>query len=578
MFRSRFGLGPVFVFEGITRSRRRSLYAGRAVFVAAMLAILALTWISASWYRPKFLDSLKGFARLGESFFYALTITELVLLALMAPAAAAGAICLDRERGSLAHMLVTDLSSVEIVLGKLVVRLIPPLSLLLCGLPVMYLASLLGGIDPLAVVGACLATTGLVVVASSLAFWLSVWGSKVHEVLAVTYLILLSWLLAYPMSQGLRGAPGWIWKADPLQLTLAPYSAPGSVGWEDYLVFLAGTLAFSGFLAVLSVLQLRKIDHTRRSRYRRWSWFSWSRRIGPSLDSNPVLWREWRRNRASRWMRAVWALYYLLSAVFVVMVVRALIRDGTWEDEILLIGFGLMTSVGLLFHGVEAATVLAEERVRGSLDVVLATPLPTSSIVWGKWWGAYRGALPLLLIPALVGWFALDLAGEGIDALLIIGLMLAYGVFVTSLGLVLATWARRPGTAVALTVGILVVLSLGLFLVEELGLVGTDLVFAGGSPFVGPLIPLLGDQNHSTGTSVGWRIWLGAWMLGYLFAAASLYVATLLTFNRCLGRATGQRNHRSSESRPKHTRARRQTVRKLRSAVRVQWRRRFRPV
>ena len=38
---------------------------------------------------------------------------------LAAPAATAGAICLDRACGTLAHLLATDLSDPEIVLGKL---------------------------------------------------------------------------------------------------------------------------------------------------------------------------------------------------------------------------------------------------------------------------------------------------------------------------------------------------------------------------------------------------------------------------------------------------------------------------
>ena len=52
---------------------------------------------------------------------------ELTLVMLAAPAATAGAICVDRARGTLAHMLATDLSDPEIVLGKLAARLLPVL-------------------------------------------------------------------------------------------------------------------------------------------------------------------------------------------------------------------------------------------------------------------------------------------------------------------------------------------------------------------------------------------------------------------------------------------------------------------
>ena len=69
----------------------------------------------------------------------------MVLLA--APAGTAGAICLDRARGA-SHMLVTDLSSFEIVVGKLAARMVPVVGILLCFSPIPALASLLGGIEP----------------------------------------------------------------------------------------------------------------------------------------------------------------------------------------------------------------------------------------------------------------------------------------------------------------------------------------------------------------------------------------------------------------------------------------------
>jgi hypothetical protein len=47
----------------------------------------------------------------------------LCLSLLVAPAASAGAICLDRTRGCLVHLLVTDLSDTEVALGKLAAAL-----------------------------------------------------------------------------------------------------------------------------------------------------------------------------------------------------------------------------------------------------------------------------------------------------------------------------------------------------------------------------------------------------------------------------------------------------------------------
>ena len=69
-----------------------------------------------------------------------IAVIELTLILLAAPAATAGAVCLDKARGTLDHMLATDLSNAEIVLGKLGVRLIPVLGLVACVLPVVAMS------------------------------------------------------------------------------------------------------------------------------------------------------------------------------------------------------------------------------------------------------------------------------------------------------------------------------------------------------------------------------------------------------------------------------------------------------
>src|SRR6202030_3532722 len=94
--------------------------------------------------------SIQSLASYGQMLFFTIVTIELSLVLLAAPAATAGAVCVDKARGTLDHMLATDLSNAEIVLGKLGVRLIPVLGLIACVLPLSALTSLLGGVDPVA--------------------------------------------------------------------------------------------------------------------------------------------------------------------------------------------------------------------------------------------------------------------------------------------------------------------------------------------------------------------------------------------------------------------------------------------
>ena len=127
------GLGPVFEFEWLTSTRRWQAYALRSLFVLFLLTALLVTWSSSGGIGG--LSTLQALADVGGFFYVAVIGTQLTLVLLAAPAATAGAICLDRARGSLTHLLVTDLSDAEIVLGKLAARLVPVIGLIVCSLP-----------------------------------------------------------------------------------------------------------------------------------------------------------------------------------------------------------------------------------------------------------------------------------------------------------------------------------------------------------------------------------------------------------------------------------------------------------
>ncbi len=399
----RAGPGPVFVYEWLTTSRRWQVYAVRTGFVAIILVGMIIVWNNERIFGNSTQTvSLQQLAAFGESLYRVIALTELTLVLLVAPAVTAGAVCLDKARGTLDHMLTTDLSNAEIVLGKLGVRLVPVLSLVACVLPIVALAGLLGGIDPLALAGSFLVSIGCAVLGCSLAMTLSVWGRKTHEVLMLAYLIILIWIL-FPLLMLLvslslqrpllwssnRSLWGWIPDSNPYELILAPYTEPGRVSVTTYLAFLGGCLIISGLLSGLATLRIRQVammeagrPDTRPRPRRRWlprilrpRWLP--PLPGPSLDGNPVLWREWHRMRPSRMLRVAWVIYAALGLFLTVLVLKqSLYPTG---DPVSIAGMtALQVTIGLLLLSVAAATSLAEERVRGSLDVLLTTPIPTA--------------------------------------------------------------------------------------------------------------------------------------------------------------------------------------------------------
>ena len=192
----RWGPGPVFIYECLANSRRWQTYALRSAGVAALLfamAVIAMSSVQSAG------SSAREYATLGQAYFIAMIGVELALVMLAAPAATAGAICLDRARGTLAHMLMTDLSDAEIVLGKLAARLLPVLGLVACTWPVMAISSLLGGIDPIALTLAYAIILAVAVLGCTMALALSVWARKSHEVILATYTFFILALLLWPV-------------------------------------------------------------------------------------------------------------------------------------------------------------------------------------------------------------------------------------------------------------------------------------------------------------------------------------------------------------------------------------------
>jgi ABC-type transport system involved in multi-copper enzyme maturation permease subunit len=563
----RLGPGPVFAYEWLTTTRRWQLYALRALFVSVILAGMMFTWqVELSRTYQGQTVSLQQLAEYGERFYFTIVSIELTLVLLAAPAATAGAICLDKARGTLEHMLATDLSNAEIVLGKLGARLVPVLGLIVCVVPILSLAGLLGGIDPLALFGSFSIAVACGVLGCSLALMLSVWGRKTHEVLMLTYLILILWVLGPLLwimvyySIGSSPSARFLWEAvilaNPYYLAFAPYSQPGTVGLTTYLVFLAVCLGLSGLFVGLSTLRIRKVvlkqagqpaDRSRRGRFTlhlpRPVWLP--HLPGPSLDGNPVLWREWHRSRPTRFLRLVWILYAGLGVLWTVLSLQIAVR-GDANSEGLVAGMNVFqVGVGLLLLSVSASTSLAEERVRGSLDVLLSTPLSTRSILIGKWWGAFRQVPFLLIWPALTTGFLVMVSGRLIQYVLLLGLITAYGACIASLGLALATWVSRLGRAVALCVSLCVLFTFGwMFLVVLLfkGGPGDGFIFAVivGSPLPGTLFGTLVVASAPGGLPNDGVIWIVIgtfiWTLIHGTIALILFTATLATFDRCLGR------------------------------------------
>jgi ABC-type transport system involved in multi-copper enzyme maturation permease subunit len=596
----RLSPGPVFVHESIAAARRWQNYALRSFFVLGLLAGLCAIWVllfMEGQFEVGATIPLAALAQLGSYFYYVIATVQVVLVLLVAPAATAGAICQDRAGGMLSHTFVTELTNREIVLGKLGARLLPVFALVAASVPVLCLTGLLGGIIMEALVTLTAVTLALAVFGCALALAFSVRASKINEVLMAVFTIWTVWIVGIVIWEGVAAPvaepPDWYWKLNPFVLAWAPYAWPTYLGPWDVWIAVALFLGLSLLLVGYTVWHLRReVAPARATRARRWRLprlggpaIPLPRLVGPTLDNNPVLWREWRRNRSSRITRVVWTFF---TTCTVLGTAWGLVLIAYADDELgceFLSGTAMLSfAFGLLLVSLAAPTALAEERSRGSLDVLMTTPLSTPSIVLGKWLGAFRLVPLLVIVPAIAaiaeaittpgsilpprGWKSVPYDITIIDRLarIFFGVLvpLAQGAVVTSFGHLLASWFRRPGRAVAFCVSAYVLFTFGWVILVE---IGGSMVMLFMNPGTGrglsefetisvqaltALSPLLGGEMISLRTlsepsylgtdpnAIMMLTWLSfgltLWIL--VSVASGLLALNILTFNRWVGRAS----------------------------------------
>ena len=570
----RWRLSPVFIYECLASSRRWHTYAIRSIGVAILLVAIgsiAMSRTTVNSARP-----WQDYAALGQSYFFAIIGVELTLVMLAAPAATAGAICVDRARGTLTHMLVTELSDPEIVLGKLAARLLPILGLVACTWPVLAICSLLGGIDPTALTLAFGIILAVALLGCALALALSVWARKPHEVVLVTYtfwiLILLIWPIWFALSRG-----GWVGPparvsllANPYYLAFAPYTIPRQIAFWDYAGFFAVALLASSAFIFLAVWRMRPVARRGNVDDRKDPRFGLAARLarwlpGPSLDRNPVFWREWHRSRPSRWLMALILLIGGTTGIACVVGAVNIWANGvdaigpSTGPAVGVFGYALQLIFGLLMLSAVAPLSMSEERQRGSLDLLATTALSTPAIVLGKWLGTFR-LVPFLAIgPGLVG-FAMAMAYKAPSAVppppgmlpeyyerlsrgellfgatLLVATVLVHGALIASIGLALATWIKRQSRAIATSVGIAVMISAGwpmLIGVGRMGRAGQGLMC------LSPVVVAMSLADILSIRLIHFRDllwWTTFWDIEYMVLALGLLWLAVLTFDGCFGR------------------------------------------
>ena len=247
-------IGPVFTREAVTTPRRPRHYLYRTVYVAALLVLMCTAWLVVAG--TQLIRNVGDMARFGAMLFQILAPLQLALVVFLSALHAASAVAQEKDKNTLLLLLMTRLSDMELVLGKLFASLLNVLVMVGAALPVFMFTVVIGGVSFEQVARVYAVTIGAALLAGSLGSTLALWREKTFQTLATTALASVLWIGCWEAAGWLIGEIYGISPAAALSPISAILAAARPIISADSLAGLARdeVLLFVAFAALATVL------------------------------------------------------------------------------------------------------------------------------------------------------------------------------------------------------------------------------------------------------------------------------------------------------------------------------------
>ncbi|HEY5313986.1 MAG TPA: hypothetical protein VIK18_15760, partial [Pirellulales bacterium] len=393
----------------MTSARRPRLYVTRVACSAALLVLICTAWQVVTGTHV--VRNTGDLARFNALVFQVLAPLELVVCMFLSAISAALTVAQEKDRRTLALLLLTRLANAELVLGQLAAGLLGVASLLLAAGGVFFWTYLLGGVSLTQILGTLLVLASTVLVCGSLGCTLALWREKTFQAVAGTVLVLVCWtggweLLArggWPLAAPSASAAEWASRFSPWHAVLRAAANPAGGTGRLELDFAWIALLLTAVLNGLSMWRIRDWSGTfgshapveQRSdappavedeqhaldRFGRQDTVPAKAGRVRSVWSRPILWREMRTWAYGRKVLAV-------RLAFAALAVAAALALGDLESTA-----GALSRLdaaawlvplfvlGLLLVNAQAVTSITNERDGQTLDLLLVTDITPGEFI-----------------------------------------------------------------------------------------------------------------------------------------------------------------------------------------------------
>lgn len=499
---------PLLAKDLAELAARRRTYAVRALWAAGVFAVFGASRALADAANGP--DPLALLGR-GDALLFNLVLIEFSAVALFVPGMTAAAIAAERERGTLELLLLTDLGPFSILLQKLLARLVPVGTLLLASLPVFAVAYSLGGVSPNDLATAVWTLLLGASQVASLSIAVSALCRSTVGAVLLSYGALAALWLGIPAFEGplglrtarIVGFPAECLVTPPFVYLVAQFRLFGDSPepfWKVLFVSLPSLASCAVFLLLARWFLvrapasrprnwiregLRRLDRLATRANRAAGGIVLVRGTASLPGDEPVAWREMSR-RALGNPRNVVRIAVLLTLPAFVLVATLVLSPPRGRMDRIPAALGLLWAVLLVSIPALAAGAFAGERSRGTLDLLLATPLSGREIVRQKMRGVFRWISMLLVpyaalvvagalwkgierVPPWTEWLgtraASGLAGLGLDVATAFAAYLVYPRFFAWFSAWVDLRARTPARGILGALGALVLWLGGPFLI-----------------------------------------------------------------------------------------------------------------
>lgn len=492
--------GPILAREWLVAPRKIRFYAQRVIFVLVLFSLVCTAWALLAGIQQ--VRNVGDLSRFGLLVFQIVAPLELIITMFLVAVSAASNVSQEKDKRTLILLLLTRMSSYQIVLGKLFACLIGVLVLILAALPLQLLISLLGGVS----INQVFLATSVIAVTTcwcgALANVIAFWREKTFQTLAITLITIVGWLVfCEAIAAGAISSfdPQWAELLSPVRALWeicqpirgsSWLPVPGGIPAAHCILGLGAAFLF----ASVAVLRLRVWNPSRQlrpqapepdedyaiesvgegsevaSEAKALPKRTWKVRAPRKMWNNPVLWREMRTWAYGRKLMFIRLGYFALFAAAVLGVYWTIstgeaLRQSRLAEELIPLTARILApffAVSFVMINALGVNSITNERDGQALDLLLATQVTPPQFLFGKLVGVLYVTKEMVVLPIALSCYLWAQGGLTTENLVfVIGGLLVMDIFSAMLGIHCGMIYAQSRTAIGTSLGTLFFLFLG---------------------------------------------------------------------------------------------------------------------